>query len=68
MFCSFQFFVLHVERMPFLDGNHRRVHLQRFNVLRVVALVVVPDISEDTVVPISDGAQCLVVALDALVE
>ena len=57
-----------MERELFLDGEHSRVHLLRFNVLGVGALSVVPDISEHTVVPIRDGAQRLVVALGALVQ
>ena len=68
MFCSCEFCVLLVEWEPFLDGDHGRVHLLRFNVLGVGALSVVPDISEHTVVPIRDGAQRLVVALGALVQ
>ena len=68
MFCSCEFCVLLVERVPFINSEHSRVHVQRFNVPRVVARLVVPDISEHVVVLVRDGAQCLVVALGALVE
>ena len=68
MFCSCEFCVLLVERVPVLQVEDSRVHGLAFDVLEVGALPVVPDISEHAVVPVRDGAQCLVVALGALVE
>ena len=68
MFCSCEFCVLLVERVPVLQVEDSRVHGLAFDVLEVGALPVVPDISEHAVVPVRDGAQCLVVALGALAE
>ena len=68
MFCSCEFCVLLVERVPVLQVEDSRVHGLAFDVLEVGALPVVPDISEHAVVPVRDGAQCLVVALEVLVE
>ena len=68
MFCGRPVRILLVKREPFHEGDQSRVHLQRFNVLGIGALPVIPDISEHSVLPVRDGAQCFVVALGAHVE
>ena len=68
MLRSREFCVLLVEREPFLEGDYSRVHVKRFKVPGLGALPVVPDISEHTIVPVRDGAQCRVVTHGALVE